>query len=146
MSCCGYLPLGGPVQDVPIAAPPHHGEGHVTLKHAKRLRRVGDVEAQAHAGAQVEKAMLRHPLPQHAARGPPTVLQHQSGAIHRDAAFQLLTLQDEQALFCSGVGGREDEQRKKERKGKRGGEESGRFFEYRCGNYQMVVFSIRKSV
>lgn len=95
--------LGSPVHEVSIAAPPQHRKGHVAFKHAKRLRRVRHVEAQAHAGAQVEEAMLGDPLPQHVACGPPAVLQHQVGAIHCDAAFQRFTLQDEQALFWKEV-------------------------------------------
>ncbi len=75
------------MQHVSIAAPPQHRERHVTLERAERLRRVRDVEAQTRAGAQVEEAMSRDPLPQHAARGPLAVLQHQVRAIHRDAAF-----------------------------------------------------------
>jgi len=95
----GHLPLGHPVQHVAAAAPPQHREGRVALERAQRLRRVRDVEAQARAGAQVEEAMPGHPLPQHAARGPLAVLQHQVGAVHCDAALQRLALQDEQTLF-----------------------------------------------
>ena len=93
-----HLPLGRPVQHVPAAAPPQHREGHVALERAERLRRVRDVEAQARAGAQIEEAMSGDPLPQHAARGPLAVLQHQVRAVHCDAAFQRLALQDEQTL------------------------------------------------
>lgn len=78
----GQLPLGRPKQRVPPAAPPHDWEGHVTLKHAQRLRGVGHVQAEAPAGAQVEEAMLGDPLPQHACRGPPALRQHQLGALH----------------------------------------------------------------
>lgn len=94
----GHLPLERPVQRVATAAPPHHGVGLVALKHAKRLRGVQDVEAQARAGAQVEEAMRGHPLPQHAACGTLTVFQHQAGMIHLDAALQHDALQDKQAL------------------------------------------------
>ena len=94
-----HLPLRCPVQHVSTAAPPQHGEGHVALECAERLRRVGDVEAQARAGAQVEEAMSGDPLPQHATRGPLAVLQHQVGAVHCDAALQRLALQDKQTLF-----------------------------------------------
>lgn len=94
-----HLPRGRPVKHVPTAAPPQHWVGHVTLERAEGLRRVRDVESQAHAGAQIEKAMSGDPLPQHAARGPLAVLQHQVRAVHGDAAFQRLTLQDEQTLL-----------------------------------------------
>lgn len=86
------LPRGRPVQHVSSAAPPQHGEGHVALEHAERLRRVRHVEAQASAGAQIEEAMTGDPFPQHAACGPLAVLQHQVRAIHCDAAFQRLAL------------------------------------------------------
>lgn len=118
-----HLPLGSPVQHVSIAAPPQHREGHVAFKRAKRLRRVRDVEAQAHAGAQVEEAMLRDPLPQHAARGPLAVLQHQVRAIRRDAAFQRFTLQDEQALLWKekrGENKEEEDEMRGDRKERRG--------------------------
>lgn len=94
-----HPPLGRPVEHVSTAAPPQHSKGHVTLERAERLRCVRDVEAQAHAGTQVEEAMPGDPLPQHAARGPLTVLKHQVRAIHCDAALQWLTLQDKQTLF-----------------------------------------------
>lgn len=95
----GHLPLGHAVQHVAAAAPPQHGEGGVALEHAERLRGVGRVEAQARAGAQVEEAMLGDPLPQHAARGPLTVVQNRAGPIHGDAALQRLALQDEHTLL-----------------------------------------------
>lgn len=98
-----HLVPGSPVYEVSLAAPPQHRNGHVTFEHAKRLRGVGHVEAQAHAGAQVEEPMLGDPLPQHVSRGPLAVLQHKAGAIHRDATFQRFTLQDEQALFWKEV-------------------------------------------
>lgn len=91
----GQLHLGRPVQSVSVTAPPQGAEGRVTLERAERVRGIAGVEAQAHAGAQVEEAVSGHPLPEHAARGPLTVLQHQVGAVHGDAAFQLGTLQDE---------------------------------------------------
>lgn len=94
----GHLPVGRPVQSVSAAAPPQHGERRVALERAERLRGVRDVEAQARAGAQIEEAVSGDPLPQHAARGPLAVLQHQVGAVHRDAALQRLALQDEHTL------------------------------------------------
>lgn len=108
-----HLPVGQSVQHVSVAAPPHHGQGRVTLERAERLRRVRHVQAQARAGAQIEEAMSGDPLPQHAARGPLAVLQHQVRAIHRDAALQRLALQDEQTLFWKDIGERERERRKK---------------------------------
>lgn len=114
----GHLPLGCPVQHVPTAAPPEHGEGRVALKRAESLGRVRNVEAQARAGAQVEEAMSGHPLPQHAARRPFTVLQHQVGAVHGDAALQWCTLQYKDTLFWKEMGWRmkkkEDELKKRE--------------------------------
>lgn len=98
-SSYSHLPLGRTKQHVSIAAPPQHREGHVTLEYAKRLCRIRNVEAQACAGAQIEEAMPGDPLPQHAARWSLAVLQHQVRAIHCDAAFQRLTLQDKKTLF-----------------------------------------------
>lgn len=94
-----HLPLGRAIQHVSTAAPPQHREGHVTLESAKRLRRIGNIEPQAHACAQIEEAMPGDPLPQHAARWLFAVLQHQVRAIHCDAAFQWLALQNKQTLF-----------------------------------------------
>lgn len=95
-----HLPLGRSVHHVTVATPPQHGRGHVALEHAQRPRRVRDVEAQAGAGAQVEEAVPGDPLPQHAARGAPAVLQNRAGAARRDAALQRQTLQDEETLSC----------------------------------------------
>lgn len=94
-----HLPLGRTIQPVSTAAPPQHREGHVTLECAKRLRCVGNIEPQACACAQIEEAMPGDPLPQHAARWLFAVLQHQVRAIHCDAAFEWLTLQNKQTLF-----------------------------------------------
>ena len=99
-----HLPLGRPVQHVSIAAPPQQGEGCVALERAEGLRRVRNVEAQARAGAEVEKAVPGDPLPQHPARRPLTVIQHQVRAVHRHAAFQRLTLQDEDTFFWKETG------------------------------------------
>lgn len=109
-----HLPLGSAIQHVSTAAPPQHREGRVTLKCAEGLRGVGQVEAQARAGAQVEEAMLRDPLPQHVARGPFAVLQNQVRTIHRDAPLQRFTLQDEDALFWE-----EEDEMTGDRKGRR---------------------------
>lgn len=98
----GHLPLGSALQDFSVAAPPEHGEGGVAPERAEGLRLVGQVEAQAGAGAQVEEAVLGDPLPEHAARGPLAVVQHQVRAVHGDATLQRLALQDEEALFWDG--------------------------------------------
>lgn len=94
-----HLPLERSVQRVATAAPPHHGVGLVALKHAKRVCGVQNVEAQAHACAQVVEAMRRHPLPQHAECGTLTVFQHQARMIRLDAALQQDALQNKQAFF-----------------------------------------------
>lgn len=109
-----HLPLGSTVQHVSTAAPPQHREDRVAFKCAEGLRGVGQVEAQARAGAQVEEAMLGDPLPQHVARGPFAVLQNQVRAIHCDATLQRFTLQDEEALFWE-----EEDEMTSDRKGRR---------------------------
>lgn len=94
-----HLPLGSPLQYFPTAAPPQHRESGVASKRAEGLRFVRQIEPQTGAGAQIEEAMLGDPLPEHTARGPLAVAQHQVGAIHCDAALQRFTLQDEEAFF-----------------------------------------------
>lgn len=94
-----HLPLGSPLQYFSIAAPPQYRESGVTSKCAEGLRLVRQIEPQTGAGAQIEEAMLGDPLPEHTARGPLAVVQHQVWAIHCDATLQRFTLQDEEAFF-----------------------------------------------
>lgn len=98
-----HLPLGNPLQYFPVAAPPQHRESGVARKRAEGLRLVWQIKSQTGAGAQIEEAMLRDPLPEHGPRGPLAVVQHQVWAIHCDAPFQWLTLHDEEALFWNEV-------------------------------------------
>lgn len=131
-----HLPLGSTVQHVATAAPPQHREDCVTFKCTEGLRGVGQVEAQARAGSQVEEAMLRDPLPQHVARGPFAVLQNQVRAIHRDATLQWFTLQDEEALVWE-----EEHDMTSDRKG-------GRYEEQIHGgeNEDVVVETVSRSI